>query len=111
MMLLPVYLGLLAHSERALASSFRQVADGHADEPDVFHLCHTLAAQCDQHVAALQPIIERYGELPDDEPERLRAAELSSTRSGPLGLLRDLQDLYLLASLVDITWTAVKQAG
>jgi hypothetical protein len=26
-------------------------------------------------------------------------------------MLRDLQDLYLLASLTDITWTMVTQAG
>ena len=46
-----------------------------------------------------------------DEPERLHAAGVGQARSGPLGMLRDLQDLYLLASLTDITWTAVKQAG
>ena len=28
-----------------------------------------------------------------------------------LGLLRDLQDLYLLATLVDTTWTVVYQAA
>jgi hypothetical protein len=110
-MLLPVYLGLLEKSEKALAESFREVARGHGDEPDVHHLCHTLAGQCDEHVASLSPAIDRYGEQPEDEPERLHAAALSTTRSGPLGLLRDLQDLYLLASLVDITWTAVKQAA
>lgn len=32
-------------------------------------------------------------------------------RSGPVGLLRDLQDLYLLASFVAITWDLVEQAG
>jgi hypothetical protein len=110
-MLLPVYLGLLEQSEKALAESFREVARGHGDEPDVHHLCHTLAGKCDEHVAALAPAIDRYGEQAEDEPERLHAAALSTTRSGPLGLLRDLQDLYLLASLVDITWTAVKQAA
>jgi hypothetical protein len=110
-MLLPVYLGLLRHSETALAESFRQVADGHGDEPDVLHLCHTFAAQCDEHEGALEPVVQRYGEQPDDEPDRLRADALSSTREGPLGLLRDLQDLYILASFVDITWTAVKQAA
>jgi hypothetical protein len=110
-MLFPVYLGLLSHSEHALATSFRQVAEGHGTEPDVLHLCQTLASQCDEHEKALVPAIERYGEQADDEPDRLRAEEMSETRSGPLGLLRDLQDLYLLASLVDITWTMVKQAA
>jgi protein tyrosine phosphatase (PTP) superfamily phosphohydrolase (DUF442 family) len=56
--------------------------------------------------------VERYGKAaPDNEPERLHAQGLSETRSGPGGLLRDLQDLYLPASLVDITWTMVKQAA
>lgn len=55
---------------------------------------------------------ERYGEDgSDDEPERLHADGLSETRGGPVGLLRDLQDLYLLATLVDATWTVVEQAG
>ncbi|MUK03071.1 hypothetical protein GM708_14755 [Vibrio cholerae] len=111
-MKLPVYLGLLHRSEGTLAESFRQVADGHGHEPDVHFICQSLAAQCDEHQNALAPIIERYGEVEDDdEPERLHAQGLSETRSGPVGLLRDLQDLYLLASLVDITWTMIKQAA
>jgi hypothetical protein len=110
-MMLAVYLGLLDGSERSLARSFRQVADAHGGEPDVFHLCQTLAAQSDAHRKALEPVIARYGEQPDDEPERLHAAEFGDARSGPVGLLRDLQDVYLFASLVDITWTLVKQAA
>ena len=110
-MMLPVYLGLLRKAEQVLASSYRQVAEGHGAEPDVYHLCHTLAKQCDQHEHALAPVTERYGEQPDDEPERLHAVGISSTRTGPVGLIRDLQDLYLLASLVDVTWMVVKQAA
>jgi hypothetical protein len=111
-MKLPVYLGLLHRSEGTLAASFRQVSEGHGNEPDVHFLCQALAAQCDEHQKALGPMIQRYGEVQeDDEPERLHADGLSDIRSGPVGLLRDLQDLYLLASLVDITWTMIKQAA
>lgn len=111
-MKLPVYLGLLHTAEGTLARSYRQVAEGHGAEPDVHFLCLTLAQQCEAHQQALQPVVDRYGEIPDeDEPERLHADGLNGTRSGPVGLLRDLQDLYLLASMVDITWTMVKQAG
>jgi hypothetical protein len=111
-MKLPVYLGLLHQSEATLAESFRQVAEGHGEEPDVHFLCRTLAAQCDAHQEALRPVIDRYGETTeDDEPERLHHDGLSETRTGPVGLLRDLQDLYLIANLVDITWTMVKQAA
>lgn len=110
-MKLPVYLGLLHSGERALAESFRQLADGHGDEPDVYHLCHTLAQQCDEHERRLSPVVERYGEQPDDEPERFHAEAMSESRSGALGLLRDLQDVHTLVAFVDTTWTVVKQAA
>ncbi|HSN11492.1 MAG TPA: hypothetical protein VLS51_05220 [Propionibacteriaceae bacterium] len=107
-----VYLGMLHKAESTLAESFRQVADGHGAEPDIHFLCHTLADQCEEHTRALKPMVEKYGEdSGDDEPERLHADGLSSTRKGPVGLLRDLQDLYLMASLVDITWAVIKQVG
>ena len=109
---LHIYLGLLHRGEQTLASSFRQVSEGHGDEPDIHFLCQSLASQCEHHVDLLSPVVERYGEGgSDDEPERLHAQGLSETRSGPVGLLRDLQDLYVLAGLVDITWTVVEQAG
>ena len=111
-MRLPVYLGLLSESESTLADSYRSIAEAHGDEPDVYFLCLSLAAQCDKHEKALAPIIARYGETTDDdEPERLHADGVGEARSGPLGLLRDLQDLYVLASLTDVTWIMVKQAG
>ena len=108
---LATYLGLLENGERTLADSYRQVADGHADEADIHHTCHNLAKQCDQHVELLGPLVERYGEDRDNEPKRLHAEGLSKTRTGGLGLLRDLHDLYMLASYLDIAWTMVGQAG
>jgi hypothetical protein len=109
---LKIYLGMLHKAEQTLSESFRQVAEGHSAEPDVHFLCHTLAGQCDEHSRLLLPIVQRYGEdRSDNEPERVHADGLSTTRQGPVGLLRDLQDLYVLASLVDVTWTMVKQAG
>ncbi|MBT2586398.1 hypothetical protein [Arthrobacter sp. ISL-95] len=109
---LHIYLGLLHRGEQTLASSFRQVSEGHGDEPDIHFLCQSLGGQSEHHVALLLPVVERYGEEgSDNEPERLHAQGLSETRSGPVGLLRDLQDLYVLASLVDITWTVMEQAG
>lgn len=105
------YLGMLRDSEAVLARAFRQVADGHGSEPDVFFLCHTLAEQCDKHEELLIPIVERYGAERVDEPEHMAAVELSETRSGPLGLLRDLQDVCMLATMSDMSYTLVKQAG
>lgn len=41
----------------------------------------------------------------------MHAEGLSETRSGGLGLLRHLHDLYMLASYLDIALTMVGQAG
>ncbi|SFN54950.1 hypothetical protein SAMN05216207_101672 [Pseudonocardia ammonioxydans] len=108
---LTVYLGMLHAAERTLAESWRLVADGHAAEADLHHLGHLLGDRADARVARLAPLTERYGERYDDEPERLEAEGLGSLREGPLGLLRDLQDLYLLASFVAMTWDLVGQAA
>ncbi len=108
---LATYVGLLESGSRTLADSYRQVAEGHAAEVDVAHLCRQLASQCDDHRRRLTPVAERYGDHPEGEPERLHAEGLDQTRSGGLGLVRDLHDLYLLACYLDMAWTVVGQAA
>ena len=110
-MFLANYLGLLHQSELNLAEGFRKVADGHAAEADVYHVCGTLAKQCDAHAAKLGPFVDRYGEQRDEEPERLYHDLFDETRSGSFGLLRDLQDLYVMANFCEITWTMLGQAA
>jgi hypothetical protein len=105
------YLGLLHKAQVDLAQAFREVADGHAAEADVFHLCRKLARQCDAHAEQLQPFVDRYGEDAPDEPDRLHSEIFRGSRTGGLGLLRDLQDLYLMAAECDIAWTLVGQAA
>jgi hypothetical protein len=60
-------------------------------------------------------VIDRYGEQRAgddvDEPERLHAAGLAEARTGEVGLLRDLQDLHVLADLVQTTWVVISQAA
>jgi len=108
---LPIYLGLLRHAEEVLAGAFDKVGAAHAEEPDVEQLCKLLAQQARGHVDKLQAAIDKYGEHSEYEPERLKAAVFSGTRAGAVGLLRDLQDLYALASFVDVTWTVINQAA
>jgi hypothetical protein len=105
------YLGLLHGAEANLARAFREIGDGHAGEVDVFHLCQTLAARCERHAERLAPFVARYGEDAPDEPDRLRSELFSGPRAGAPGLLRDLQDLYLMATECDITWTLIGQAA
>jgi len=105
------YLGLLHRSQLDLAKAFRQVATDHREEPDVFHECHLLAAQCEDHAERLRPFVHRYGEQVEDEPDRLHSELFAGTRRGPLGLLRDLHDLYLMGCECDISWTLIGQAA
>jgi hypothetical protein len=105
------YLGLLHRAQLNLADAFREVAVTHADEADVAHLCRKLAADCDDHATRLEPFAQRYGEDAPDEPDRLHSELFRGTRSGGLGLLRDLHDLYLLACYLDMAWTLVGQAA
>jgi hypothetical protein len=53
-------------------------------------------------------VVDRYGEEKPDESERLYQDLFDETRSGGLGLLRDL---YLMAHACDISWTMIRQAA
>ena len=105
------YLGLLHRSQTALGDAFREVAAAHRAEPDVEHLCRQLASKCDGHAERLQPFVARYGAEADDEPDRLHTAIFTGVRTGGLGLLRDLHDLYLMAAECSISWMIVGQAA
>ena len=105
------YLGLLHRSQIELGEAFHEVAEQHQDEPDVTLTCKKLAAQCADHARQLEPFAERYSEDAPDEPEKLHSDLFQGVRSGGLGLLRDLQDLYLMAAECDISWTVIGQAA
>jgi len=114
-MALATYLALAHRSEQTLADSFRVVGAGHAQHPDVLFTCRALAEFSDDHVRRLAPLVQRYGERRHggdvEEPERLHADGLAQIRQGPVGLLRDLQDLHVLGTLVQTTWTVLVQAA
>jgi hypothetical protein len=105
------YLGLLHRAQLNLADAFRQVAVAHRDEPDIAHLCRQQAERCDRHAGRLEPFACRYAEDAPGEPDRLHSELFRGTRTGGIGLLRDLQDLYLMAAECDICWTMVGQAA
>ncbi|MEU5562584.1 hypothetical protein [Micromonospora musae] len=108
---LALYLGLLHRAETNLADAFRQVGAAHQEEPDVFHLCAQQAKRCHGYAELLKPFVARYAEEAPAEPDRLHSELFGGTRSGGIGLLRDLQDLYLMAAECDICWTVVGQAA
>jgi len=76
------YLALLLKAQVHLADAFRQVAEAHADEPDVKHICERLASRSDGHAERLEPFAQRYGEDAPDGPDRLHSELFQGTRTG-----------------------------
>lgn len=72
--------------------------------------CRTFAADCERQAGAIGSFVVRYGSDAADEPDRLHAELFDGARSGGIGLVRDLQDLYVVGHYVDITFTLVGQA-
>ena len=105
------YLGLLHQAQTNLAEAFRQVAAAHREEPDIENLCQRQAERCQAHADMLRPFAQRYSEQASRGPDRLHSEMFRGTRAGGIGLLRDLQDLYLMAAECDICWTVIGQAA
>ena len=105
------YIKLLHHSQQALTNALRAVGAAHQDEPDVRIDSDKFAARLERHTAKLERALQRYRDGADAEPDHLLNDLFHGPRSGSLGLLRDLHDLYLLTSECDIVWTLIAQAA
>ena len=108
---LATYIGLLEEGSTTLADSYTVLAEGHPEEPEVVAQATRFRAQCLEHAQRLGPARERYGDHPAPPPDRLHLAGLEEARSGGLGLLRDLHEVYDFASHLQIAWTIVGQAA
>lgn len=105
------YVGLVRESEDQLARALARVAEHHRNEPDVEGTCLLCAEWSRTKRTSVDGAAGRYGEQGDDEPAHLAHDLFRGPREGPLALLRDLQDLYLLANEVQICWTVLAQAA
>jgi hypothetical protein len=109
-------------AEAELAKRLRVTGERHASEADIYHLGHTLARHCADHLRALAPAAERYGAKPapgdlDTSPgllETLRrkgAEVVGRSEAAGLLLMADLRELYLAAQQAEITWAVLLQAA
>jgi hypothetical protein len=105
------YLGAARKLDRYLANAFAEVADRHQRQTDIKETCTLFATWTREDEGAIKALIARYGTAISDEPDRLRAALFYGTRTGGLGLLRDLSDLSALASRLKSTWTTLNQTA
>ena len=101
-------------SETDLADELDKVAERHRVDQDVFHLATTLAGMSRARADKLSP--DREGGDGNGTgllaSARERASELVGSRpeAGML-LLRDLREIYMLASAASIDWTILGQAA
>ena len=105
------YIDLVHRTELDLVNAFKQVAKAHGAEVDVYQTCTMLSLWSQQMADELDEFTKVYAEEKDNEPDRLTQTLLKKTRKGAMALLRDLHDLYLIVSEVQICCTILKQAA
>src|SRR3982751_3839280 len=92
------YITMVHESEIDLSKAFRLVTKEHGSEPDIVETCSLLASWSDELAKEIEPFVTKYGEEKANEPDRLLKDLFKKTRKGSLGLLRNLQDLFLMAN-------------
>ena len=105
------YIDLVYRTEKDLAIALTKVSVAHGDEPDVYQSCRLLARWSEKMEEDMKPFFVKYKPEKDNEPDRLTQTLVKDTRKGGLALLRDLHDLYLIASEVQACCTILKQAA
>jgi len=105
------YIDLVHRTEEDLVKAFKKVAKAHGEEVDVYQTCMLLASWSQELTGELEKFVDKYKKEKDKEPDRLSDTLLKDTRKGGMALLRDLQDLYLIASEVEVCCTILKQGG
>ena len=105
------YINLVHRTEEDLVNAFKLVGKAHGDEVDVYQTCQLLASWSADLAQQLEPFAKRYNEENDNEPDRLTKTLLKKTRKGSMALLRDLHDLYLIVSEVEVCCVILKQGG
>jgi ferredoxin-nitrate reductase len=105
------YLSMIETGERSYIKALQKMADHHKRQPDVTNECTTLATRSNSRLEQLNPLSDSYHDTQESEPAILSKMLFSSPRDGGFGLLRDLQDLFLLASENNMSWLVLKQAS
>lgn len=105
------YIDLVHRTEKDLAIAFIKVSEAHGEEPDIYQTCRLLARWSQKMEEDMKPFVLKYKPEKDNEPDRLTQTLLKDTRKGGMALLRDLQDLYLIATEVQACCTILKQAS
>ena len=105
------YINMVHKTGEDLSKAFRMVAKEHGKEPDVKEMCLLLASWADRLVEKMKPFTGKYGETRSKEPDRLMHTLFKKPRKGSMGLLRDLQDLWLMCDESEVSCIILRQAA
>jgi len=105
------YINMVHKGQENLAQAFMKVGNHHGEEPDIKATCTLLARWSHQMTAEIKPFAEKYGESKSREPDRLVRKLFEAPREGAMALLRDLQDLWLLAQEAELAGIILEQAA
>lgn len=104
-------LELLRQAAVNLTAAYREVARAHRGETEVVMIAGQLAARCEEQAEAVGPFVRRYQGTDPDGPDWSPSARFTGPRGPGAGLLRDLQELYLMAAECDIGWTVLERCA
>jgi len=107
----PDYLGLLSDANEQFILACESVAGHHVEETEVRYVLGLLKTYSREAITALQPFIDKYGRRESTEPKRLRKEMFDAGHVGALGLLRDLQNLFVQATEIQVLVTTVMQTA
>jgi len=105
------YINMVHKSQKDLVKAFNLVSTEHGEEPDVSETCNLLASWSEELIEELKPFTKKYGEQRNKEPDRLMRTLFNKPRPGSMGLLRDLQDLWLMTSEAEVCCVILRQAA
>jgi hypothetical protein len=105
------YINMVHKSQRDLAKAFMKVGNHHQAEPDIAETCQLMMSWSNKLVKKIKPFAKKYGEGKNKEPDRLMSDLFREPRKGAMGLLRDLQDLWLMANEGEIASIILQQAA
>ena len=104
-------LGVLEESISCIAEAFTAMKERHQDDPEVVGGCTLLESWSRRHGDDLRSFAESSPRNAKVEGQRQRPKVFTSRKQAGVGLLRDLQDLFVMAHRVKIAAVTLAQAA
>ncbi|WP_300781470.1 nitrate reductase [Enhydrobacter sp.] len=105
------YIGLLLASEERLVRGWEKLCRVHATTPDIGPQSTLFMTWSRENAKVVRTHVTRYGERREGEPEALDQALLIGRPPTAFGLLRDLQDLWLMVNESTISAAVLLQGA